>query len=164
MQRGDAIGLDGSSAAAQRCLSQGLIAIQGDATSLPFASGSFDVVRAKEIIEHIVDLKTFMLEVHRVLVPGGLFLSRTPTPMSMLYPVGNFYDDYTHVRPLSRSGLQHLLADADFEVEFIRGYTAGRNTMERALGRVLGRVLPHTWLAVARKPLADQAIELPRAA
>jgi ubiquinone/menaquinone biosynthesis C-methylase UbiE len=154
---GDAVGLDPSSAAVKRCRTSGLAAIQGDATSLPFASESFDVVRAKEIIEHIVDLRTFMLEVHRVLRPGGVFVSRTPTPMSMLYPVGNFYDDYTHVRPLSRSGLQHLLADASFEVEYIRGYTAGRNKLERTLGQVLGRVIPHTWLAVARKPVAEDS-------
>jgi SAM-dependent methyltransferase len=160
----DAIGLDPSSAAIRRCTSNGLSAIQADATRLPFASESFDVVRAKEIIEHIVDLRTFMLEVNRVLLPGGVFLSRTPTPMSMLYPVGNFYDDYTHVRPLSRSGLQHLLTDADFEVEYIRGYTAGRNRVERTLGQVLGRVLPHTWLAVARKPIADERPMLQAAA
>ena len=113
---------------------------------------SLDVVRAKEIIEHLVDVKPFMVEVYRVLKPGGLFLSRTPTPMSILYPVGNFYDDYTHVRPLSRLGLEHLLNDANFQIVFIRGYTAGRNRAERLLGGVLGRVFPHAWFALARKP------------
>jgi SAM-dependent methyltransferase len=147
------IGMDSSLVAARLCRANGLVAFQADATRLPIASESLDVVRAKEIIEHIVDLKPFMVEVYRVLKPGGLFLSRTPTPMSILYPIGNFYDDYTHIRPLSRAGLEHLLTDAHFQIEHVRGYTAGRNGLERALGRLLGRVFPHAWLALARKPV-----------
>ncbi len=120
--------------------------------ALPFASQSLDVVRAKELIEHLTDAGPMLLEVYRVLRPGGLFLSHVPSQYSAVYPVGNFWDDYTHVRPLSRLGLQRLLEDAGFQLIFVKGYTAGRNPAERLLGRLLGRILPHTWLGAARRP------------
>jgi hypothetical protein len=91
-------------------------------------------------------------EIERALAPGGLFLSHTPSHFSAFYPVNNFWDDYTHVRPYSKFGLRRLLEDAGFRVESIRGYTAGRSGPERLLGRALALAIPHTWQAVARKP------------
>jgi SAM-dependent methyltransferase len=148
----DALGIDNEPAAARICRAQGLPFVLADAQQLPFASDCLDVVRAKEIIEHLPDPRPMLREIHRALRPGGLFLSRVPSHFSALYPIGNFWDDYTHVRPLSRLALRRLLDDTGFEIDFISGYTAGRNAAERLLGWVLGRVLPHTWLAVARKP------------
>ncbi|OGO52517.1 MAG: hypothetical protein A2148_08450 [Chloroflexi bacterium RBG_16_68_14] len=151
---GDALGLDPSSASALLCRARSLPVVIADGTRLPFASGSVDVVRAKEILEHIPDLLAFVRDIRRVLKPGGLFLSQTPTQYSILYPVTNFYDDYTHIRPLTRFGIRRLLADAGLETLYIRGYTVGRNPVERLLGRVLGRLFPLSWVALARKPSA----------
>ena len=148
----DAIGVDNEPVAAAICRAQGLPFLLADVTALPFASASLDVVRAKEIIEHLTDPRGMLWEVYRVLRPEGLFLPHVPSQFSALYPVANFWDDYTHVRPLSRLGLTRLLEDTGFEVEFVKGYTAGRNPTERALGRAISLVLPHTWVAVARKP------------
>ena len=89
---------------------------------------------------------------HRALRPGGLFLSRVPSHFSAIYPIGNFWDDYTHVRPLSRLGMRRLLEDSGFQVRSIAGCTPGRNAVERALGRVLGLVIPWSWVSVAEKP------------
>ena len=79
-------------------------------------------------------------------------MSSPPSGLSILYPVTNFYDDYTHIRPLSRPGVRRLLADTDFEIVYITGYTPGRNLPERILGRVLSKVFPYSWVALARKP------------
>ncbi len=147
----EVLGLDNNPVAARICRGQGLPFVLGDVASLPFASGSLDVVRAKEIIEHLGDASTMLEEIHRVLRRDGLFLAHVPSQFSTIYPVGNFWDDYTHVRPLSRLGVKRLLEDGGFQLIFIRGYTAGRNAWERLAGRVLSLVLPHTWLAVARK-------------
>ena len=149
---GDALGLDNEAAAGRICWAQGLPFVLADAEHLPFAGDSLDVVRAKEIIEHLPDPRPMLREIRRTLRPGGQFLSRTPTHFSTLYPVNNFWDDYTHVRPFSRLALRRLLGDTGFEVDFISGYTAGRNAAERLLGRLLGLVLPRNWLAVAHKP------------
>jgi SAM-dependent methyltransferase len=45
---------------------------------LPFADGSFDLVWASEVIEHVADTARFLSEVRRVLAPGGRLLITTP--------------------------------------------------------------------------------------
>ena len=150
---GDPVGVDPSLPAAQICRERGLPVVLADGTNLPFATSSLDAVRANEIIEHILDLRPFMEEVYRVLRPGGLFLSRTPTQYTLLYPINNFYDDYTHIRPLSRPGLTRLLIDTKFEPLLLQGHTPGRSRLERVLTSLLGRVFPSTWIALARKPI-----------
>lgn len=140
-----AIGIDLSTEAVRMCLARGVSGIRSHALFLPLRTGSLDVVRAKEIIEHLPDPLSMVREAYRVLRPGGLFLAHVPSQYSALYPVGNFYDDYTHVRPLSRSGARRLVEDSGFELLFIQGYTAGRSNLERAAGRLLALVLPHTW-------------------
>ena len=45
--------------------------LQGDATRLPFADGSFDRVIVSEVFEHIPDDTAAMAEVARILTPDG---------------------------------------------------------------------------------------------
>lgn len=72
------IGIDFSSQAINICKTQrvatGLTFQVGDAESLPFADGSFDVVINVESSHCYGNMNAFLSEVHRVLVPGGLFL------------------------------------------------------------------------------------------
>jgi 2-polyprenyl-6-hydroxyphenyl methylase / 3-demethylubiquinone-9 3-methyltransferase len=49
----------------------------GDAMSLPFASGSFDVVCAMDFLEHVEDPAAVVAEISRVLAPGGVFFFHT---------------------------------------------------------------------------------------
>ncbi|MEY4850449.1 MAG: hypothetical protein RLZZ331_1453 [Pseudomonadota bacterium] len=49
-----------------------------DCFDLPFAAGSFDVVVANEMIEHVADHDALISEARRVLVPRGLLLVSTP--------------------------------------------------------------------------------------
>jgi hypothetical protein len=106
----------------------------------------------KEIIEHVADPRALVEASRRLLRPGGVLIAHVPSPYSQLYPAGNFWDDYTHVRPLSRLGLQRLFEDSGMSVVEITGYTAGRNRFERLLGHALARVLPHTYRVIARGP------------
>jgi SAM-dependent methyltransferase len=46
---------------------------------LPFEDGSFDLVWASEVIEHVTDTARWLSEVRRVLVPGGRLLVTTPS-------------------------------------------------------------------------------------
>jgi SAM-dependent methyltransferase len=50
----------------------------GVAERTPFAEGSFDLVFADNVLEHIADPDEFLREVRRILKPGGLFLGKTP--------------------------------------------------------------------------------------
>jgi SAM-dependent methyltransferase len=50
----------------------------GDLSQLPFASGSWDVISANMVIEHLLDPGAVLREVHRALAPGGTFVFHTP--------------------------------------------------------------------------------------
>lgn len=91
-----AVGLDISPAAIrdarQRYTTNGVRYQVGDCYDLPFEPGSFDVVVANEMIEHVDDHDALMAEVRRVLVPGGLFLVSTPNkPVYNRYKTPNPY-------------------------------------------------------------------------
>jgi SAM-dependent methyltransferase len=53
--------------------------LRGDATQLPFASGSFDRVITSEVLEHIQADTTAIGELVRVLRPGGSFACTVPS-------------------------------------------------------------------------------------
>jgi SAM-dependent methyltransferase len=50
----------------------------GDIGRLPFRDGSFDLVTANMVVEHVDDPAALLAEVRRVLRPGGRFLLHTP--------------------------------------------------------------------------------------
>ena len=52
--------------------------LQASLTDLPFSAGSFDVVIAFEVIEHIQGWRQFLSEVRRTLRDGGVLLVSTP--------------------------------------------------------------------------------------
>ena len=148
-----AYGLDLEPAAARIWRRRGVPGVLADAFRPPFRDGAFDIVRLKEIIEHVEDPRALVIAARALLRPDGCILAHVPSTYSQLYPVGNFWDDYTHVRPFSRLGLQRLMEDSGMTVVSIDGYTAGRSTIERALGKVIASVIPHTYRIVARKAL-----------
>ena len=52
--------------------------VNADACALPFADGSFDVVISSECIEHTLDPRLALAEIHRVTRPGGRLLVTVP--------------------------------------------------------------------------------------
>ena len=77
-----AIGVDVAEAALQRARSRHpgveflLVPLDGP---LPFEDGSFDLVWASEVIEHVTDTARWLSEVRRVLAPAGRLLVTTPS-------------------------------------------------------------------------------------
>ena len=73
-------GADISKEAVRRALSRGVKAIQLDLNEqkMPFIRGSFDLVVALELIEHLTDPDGVIEEMARVLSFGGLILLSTP--------------------------------------------------------------------------------------
>ncbi|MEO9170945.1 MAG: class I SAM-dependent methyltransferase [Candidatus Baltobacteraceae bacterium] len=55
--------------------------VEGVAEALPVESNSFDVVHAKSVVEHVVDVEAVFSEVYRVLRPGGVFWFNTASSM-----------------------------------------------------------------------------------
>ena len=96
----------------------GFMAVNGDATALPFPDASFERVIASEVVEHIPDDARAFAELARVLKPGGTlavtvpawFAERICWALSDDYPAPNAPGG--HVRIYSRAGLRERLRDA----------------------------------------------------
>jgi SAM-dependent methyltransferase len=58
--------------------------VRGDVERLPFRDGSFDLVTANMVVEHVADPRSLLAEVRRTLRPGGRFLFHTPNLASPL--------------------------------------------------------------------------------
>lgn len=73
------VGLDLNLASIRFCREKGLGEIeQGDLRHLPFASESFDLVLATDVLEHVDDDQLAVEEIQRVLRPGGTALITVP--------------------------------------------------------------------------------------
>lgn len=86
-----------------------------DATKrLPFKDNAFDGVYCSHVIEHVIDGTTLVREVSRVLKRGGRFIIRT---MDFSRSYRDFYSDYTHVHPYTKTSLFKLLEDNGYAVK-----------------------------------------------
>jgi len=68
--------------------------VQGDAQSLPFADGSFDVVVSCETIEHLPQVQTAIAEMYRVTRSGGKLFLTTPNYFNFM----GLYEIYARFR------------------------------------------------------------------
>lgn len=70
-----------------------------DLQALPFASGSYDLVYASHVLEHIPDDDKAISEIRRILSPGGIAILPVPivNPTTVEYPQPNPYETM-HVR------------------------------------------------------------------
>lgn len=59
--------------------------VSSDAFALPYKDGSFEVVVASEIIEHVYDPEAFVKELTRVLKKGGQLIITTPYKEKLQY-------------------------------------------------------------------------------
>jgi SAM-dependent methyltransferase len=95
-------------------------AVVGDATGLPFADGSFDVVIASEILEHIGDDAAAIAELHRVLRPGGRLAVTVPRelPERICWQISREYRESPggHVRIYGAAELRSRLAAASLRI------------------------------------------------
>lgn len=80
---------------AHRCGVPSIVA--GDAEHLTFASNSFDVVLASEVMEHLWNPHNFLDEAHRVLRANGHLIIETPEGRGGLH-----YDDHKHYFTVER--------------------------------------------------------------
>ncbi len=160
-QFGAAEGVDVSIDALEFCRQRGLQNVrQGEAEHLPYEDGSFDLVTALDVVEHLDDDVLGLKEMRRVLRPGGVALMFVPAFM-FLWGV---QDDVSHHRRrYTRATLQQAVRAAGFEIErftyanitFLAPILLGRLLMRATglrpasennltigvLNRMLGRIL-----------------------
>ena len=112
---GDAEGVDISEDALEFCRERGLEKVKlGAGEELPYEDGTFDLVTALDVVEHMDDDLAGLSEMRRVLRPGGRVLLFVPTFM-FLWGVQD--DVSNHRRRYRLSELRRVLEQAGFEVE-----------------------------------------------
>lgn len=164
---GDAEGVDISEDALAFCRERGLDKVRlGAGEKLPYADGTFDLVTAFDVVEHMDDDLAGLREMRRVLRPGGRALLFVPTFMFLW----GLQDDVSnHRRRYRLPELRRVLEQAGFEIErtsyanitfflpilFVRKLmrltgikTESENSINvSALNGVLGRVLgAESWI------------------
>jgi len=114
-QFGDAEGVDISEDALAFCRERGLEKVKpGAGEQLPYDDGTFDLVTALDVVEHMDDDLAGLREMRRVLRPGGRVLLFVPTFM-FLWGVQD--DVSNHRRRYRLPELQRVLEQAGFEIE-----------------------------------------------
>ncbi|KRB44152.1 MULTISPECIES: bifunctional 2-polyprenyl-6-hydroxyphenol methylase/3-demethylubiquinol 3-O-methyltransferase UbiG [unclassified Terrabacter] len=115
----DAVALEYGSDGAEVAHGRGLATLRGDATRLPFADGSLDLVMAFDLLEHLEDDDAAVAEVHRVLKPTGTYLVAVPADPRLWSEHDEAVD---HVRRYTREGLLELLDRGGFDVTDVRSW------------------------------------------
>jgi SAM-dependent methyltransferase len=138
----DYTGLDISSSAVAEGRRQGRNVMLGDAGErLPFEDGRFDGVIAKDVLEHVPSPVQTVVEIRRVLAPGGLAYAVAPDAQRWAW------EDYTHRRPFTRLALKRLFSEQGFGV-----VRAGWATTVHGSSVVSG------WTRTNRRPLPLRAL------
>ena len=112
---GEAEGVDISEDALAFCRERGLDKVRlGAGEELPYDAGTFDLVTALDVVEHMDDDLAGLREMQRVLRPGGRVLLFVPTFMFLW----GLQDDVSnHRRRYRLPQLARVLEQAGFEIE-----------------------------------------------
>lgn len=110
--------------------------------AFPFETNSMDIVFSKSVIEHVANSDNFFAETRRVLKLGGLAILMCPDWATQAHM---YWDDYTHVKPWTRKGLQNALK--------IHGF--------QQINATLFRQLPLLWKYPVLEHLADLIVLCP---
>jgi GT2 family glycosyltransferase/SAM-dependent methyltransferase len=152
--------------------------VVADATDLPFADASFDVVTFFDVLEHISDDARAVEEALRVLRPGGFVLVTTPSQhwrfpyhraLAPICPTDDeMMADWGHVRRgYAPTELARLFGRAPVKTA---GFISPLTTLAHDLGwsklseparrTLCGLVSPVTWLAYGLQPASRPGTEI----
>lgn len=112
---GDAHGIDVSHDALSFCKERGLNRVRhGAAEELPYEDGTFDLVTALDVVEHLDDDAAGLREMRRVLRPDGRILLFVP---AFMFLWGLQDEVSNHRRRYTLPQLLRVVREAGFEVE-----------------------------------------------
>ena len=125
--------------------------VRGDGTRLPLESASIDQVVSFETIEHVPDARAFVVELRRVLKPGGRLVLSTPN--RAFGPLERHTGNPFHVREFTADELRGLLGEC---FDFVQLYGQRPRSEYRYVPFLM--VEPHleptalAWKTLARLP------------
>ena len=117
-----------------------------DASPLPFANDSVDVVRSNHCFEHIADLVGLMSEVHRILKPGGMLEVTVPHVSNI-----DFWRDPTHRTAFTYRTFDYFVRGmkpvsyCDAEFEYVDNDMRFGKGLRGRLGKMLFRLSPRKY-------------------
>ena len=93
--------------------------IKGSAYSLPFPDNTFDLVVCSEVLEHLHEYNDAVIEINRVLKPGGKFFASVPAfwPEKICWYLSKEYQIQPggHLRIFDHKKLVHEIEDRGFK-------------------------------------------------
>lgn len=97
--------------------------------TIPLETGSVDLFFTGECIEHVENTDAFLDEIHRVLVPNGMFILTTPNAKPVIYrALGDTYAvGPEHIALMTYGELMAYL-DPRFEIVVFKGYNSSIHT------------------------------------
>lgn len=108
----------------------------------PLPDASIDSALCTEALEHCPDPGSLLMEVHRVLKPGGSLLLTVP----FLWPLHEVPHDWCRYTPFA---LRDLLESAGFQVEELRALGGYDRSLAQMLALWLRLRPMHRWLRAA---------------
>ena len=91
---------------------------QANAMSLPFADDTFDTIICSEVLEHIPDYQAVIVEIDRILKPGGSFIASVPRywPERVCWAFSDEYhaNEGGHLRIFKASSLRAQIEGVGF--------------------------------------------------
>jgi len=160
-------GLDGAETSLKAAREKGVITVNGDfEEEFPFPDESFDIVFAGEVLEHLMDVKSFLVRVNKVLKKDGVFILTTPNlarftdRIKFLFGVSPrhvapFHQYlFLHIHPLTWGTLRQGLRDTGFYDLKLTSHALEILTGAQYASRVLGKLFPTlgvTLIVSARK-------------
>jgi len=125
--RAVALDLDGGVVREAAVRAPSCLPLVADASSLPLAPGSFDLVVCCETLEHLPDPVAALQEIRRTLLPGGALVASVPREpiwrtLNLLRGayVGRLGNTPGHRNHFGRRAFLRLLESNGFEVEMVR--------------------------------------------
>ena len=127
--------------------------VLADAYHLPFRNGSFDLIVASEILEHLDSAVEALHEVRRILLPGGKIIASTPYKEKIRYYLCIHCNKKTpanaHLHSFDELSLSSLFQSQNFRQ--IRFYKLGNKLLLYSRLYYLLRFLPFgVWKALDR--------------
>jgi len=117
---GEVTGVDADPAAVAYSHRRGFTNVHRlESDALPFETGSFDVVSAFDVLEHVEDDGRMVAEMAKVLKPGGTAIVTVPAYRALW---GRQDEISHHHRRYARRELRRLLIRAGFDVERISSF------------------------------------------
>lgn len=138
------VGLEPSSAAAEKARARGLTVVEASLEHNPLPSGAYDLVTCISVLEHVWDVREAMSALERLLAPGGHLALYVPDSSRPVAHVAEFFS-FEHLSHFTAGSITRLLVDFGLRpLEIERAEGPGLMVCARKEGRaaVAGERVP----------------------